>query len=218
MSNLKRRLLLGLEKQALNVITGSLSGSGTLPIPVGVVNVTLTGRGGTGGDNSYYNPGQPYIAPSGWVAGSTGQWRGVGGTAGGVTWTDPGPPYSDPLNLPAITANGQIATSGPWSTRIADSGGNPAWQLNCMSTWQSEYYIAGYYTDPGQTYSAPSSGGGVYAGGNTTATLNGVTDTWPGGSGGIASSSTQTLSSTGAGQTLTYSVASGGTLSYSYQI
>lgn len=118
---------------ALNTISGALFGSGSLSIPVGATLVTMTGQGGTGGDNSYYNPGQPYIA----------------------------------------------ATAG-------------------------------------QPYIAPSSGGGPYSGANTTATLNGVTRTWLGGYATSGTPSTQTLTSTGAGQTLTYSVGSGGHINYSY--
>lgn len=62
------------------------------------------------------------------------------------------------------------------------------------------------------TYVAPS----YTTGPSTTATLNGVTNTWAGGYGGAGSPSSQPLSSTGAGQTLTYNVGSGGYLTYSY--
>lgn len=52
---------------------------------------------------------------------------------------------------------------------------------------------------------------------NTTATLNGVTRTWTGGYGSVAGTeSQQTLTSNGLGQSLSYDVGSGGSLSYSY--
>lgn len=119
------------------VISGSLFGSGTLAIPVGVVSVTVAGAGAPGGNDYVYHPGQPYIADVAWTAGQ---------------------PY--------------IA---PWET------------------------------------------GGPYTGSSTTATLNGVTKTWLGGYYVTAPvSATYALVSTGAGQSLTYSVPAGGQLSYEY--
>lgn len=208
---LARRLFGGAE---LLTASGSLSGSGTLAIAPGAILVTLTGRGGTGGDNSWYDPGQPYIAPTA------------------------GQPYIAPY---LYWSAGSYSTSGPYSTDLGlptsnpGPGGAPSYEYQTtQGVWQSgsppsvTQHIQGYTAllnpgqpyiapHPGQPYIAPSSGGGVYSGGNTTAELNGVTRTWTGGYGGVATESTQTLDSTGAGQTLTYSIASGGTLSYTYQ-
>jgi hypothetical protein len=80
--------------------------------------------------------------------------------------------------------------------------------------------IPAYYYQYGSSWSSyqvsASVAGTDYYGTSTTATLNGVTRTWVGGLGPVAGTeSTQTLASTGAGQTLTYSVGYG--LSYSYQ-
>lgn len=209
MSSLARQLLGA--TGALTTVTGSVFGSGSLAIPAGVVLVTLTGQGGTGSDNSYYNPGQPYIAPSGYNAAVAAYYTyyvsipariisvGGGSSPGG---SDPGAPTTgtDPF----------FSTS--WSQ----------WNGSSWDLWATGYdgiYHAGtpaFYDYPGQPYIAPTSGGGIYSGSNTTATLNGVTDTWAGGYGGVATLSIQTLASTGAGQTLTYSIASGGSLNYSY--
>lgn len=210
MSSLARQLLGA--TGALTTVTGSVFGSGSLAIPSGVVLVTLAGQGGTGGDNSYYNPGQPYVEPA------VGQpyiapylyWQAQGVNTGGTFTTDPGLPYSDP---------------GPGAVTFAYDSKATSWQGGSPGAYTQ--YTQGYicYQNPGQPYIAatagqpyiaPTSGGGVYSGGNTTATLNGVTDTWTGGYGGAATSSVQTLVSTGAGQTLAYSIASGGSLNYSY--
>lgn len=212
MSHLAHRLIGGAAE--LLTVSGTLSGSGSLSVAAGAVLVTLTGRGGTGSDNSWYDPGQPYIAPSGYVAAvpASYAWSSAATASGGTNATSQGYGYNlSPPGTP--TAAGQTAG---W---LWESYSEGLWYWGSIS-WTS-YEVspgsAAYYTNPGQPYIAPSSGGGVYAGGNTTATLDGVTRTWAGGTGGVATESTQTLSSTGAGQTLTYALASGGTLSYSYQ-
>lgn len=198
MSSLARQLLGA--TGALTTVTGSVFGSGSLAIPAGVVLVTLAGQGGTGGDNSYYDPGQPYVAAS-WA----GHWVGSGSTSIPYS-TDNSTGYPSPP-----TAEGQTAAS--WSCSYVGAGVNGGFDYTCTI-----YYFDAVAdsSTPGQPYIAPSSGGGVYSGGNTTATLNSITDTWTGGYGGVATSSVQTLVSTGAGQTLTYSIASGGSLNYSY--
>lgn len=55
------------------VISGSLFGTGTLAIPVGVVSVTVTGAGAPGGSDYVYNPGQPYVAEVQYWAGAHAQ-------------------------------------------------------------------------------------------------------------------------------------------------
>lgn len=194
MSSLARQLLGA--TGTLTTVTGSVFGSGSLAIPAGVVLVTLTGQGGTGGGSSYYNPGQPYVAAS-W----TGHWEDTSRTYFSQSF-DRSTSYPSPP-----TAAGQTAA---------------AWSCSYVGGAEPYYCILFGFaavTDsstPGQPYIAPSSGGGVYSGGNTTATLNSNTGTWIGGSGGAATPSIQTLASTGAGQTMTYSIASGGSLNYSY--
>ena len=209
--------------------SGSLFGSGSLAIPSGVVLVSLTGQGGTGGSNPY-DPGQEYIAPSGtyhpevievapiapyleWtVTASRSYW-----SSGPVTGPSiPAPTYlgqtviahvaycvNDPDNMP-------FGEAGPWSIIEGD------YEVVLNPGLPGVTGVAAYWDNPGQEYIAPS--GGDYSGANTTATLNSVTNTWVGGFGGVGTSSTQTLTSTGLGQTLTYSVGAGGNLSYSYTL
>ena len=154
----------------------------------------------------YDNPGQPYIAPSGYHE---------------AVPADPGQPYI----APTASSPGQayIAPSGYHAEQlyIAPTAGQayiaPTAGQPYIAAIVGQPYIAPYYDNPGQPYIAPSSGDGIYSGPSTTAILNGVTRTWAGGVGGAAQSSIQSLTSTGGGQTLSYSVGSGGSLSYSYQ-
>lgn len=212
MSSLARQLLGA--TGALTTVTGSVFGSGSLAIPAGVVLVTLTGQGGTGGDNSYYNPGQPYVAPSGYhpyVAPTYG-WSILAET---ITYADSS---TNTSNWPVNPTSGSATFSGARDLWAYSAGPPEVFTMRTCNLVAVVLTAAvdAYYDIPGQPYIAPSSGGGVYSGGNTTATLNSVTDTWTGGYGGVATSSVQTLASTGAGQTLTYSIASGGSLNYSY--
>lgn len=195
----------------LHTVSGALFGSGSLAIPAGATLVTLTGRGGSGGNDSWYDPGQAFVAP---VAAywSGGTWS----VSSGPTWT--GQTYGFDPTLPAEFHLSGVAcgdnANGTTTTLGEEGFGGGIWY-----TYSTTYTAGGgtyHAAVPGQSYIAPSSGGGIYSGANTTATLNAVTDTWAGGSGGVGTESIQTLASTGAGQTLTYSVGSGGALSYSY--
>lgn len=189
--------------------TGNLYGAGTISIPGGVTLVTLTGAGGSGGSN--YDPGQAYIAPSG------GTWS--GGTYSVTSASGPLGPYSFNPGYAAVDSlqgtSAGASANGATRTQNEDyySSGTGWFVYGTTYTvvggTQSTYY-------PGQPYIAPS-GGNTY-GTHTTATLNSVTDTWTGGlgTGVVGTSSVQTLASTGAGQTLSYSVGSGGNLSYAY--
>lgn len=191
------------------VVNGSLSGSGSLSIPAGVTSVSLTGAGGTG--TQTYNPGQPYIAPFP-VYSTTLTWiTHDNGTV--VSYT------SSPL-YPVTTDWVQPAYSPSYFDELASVYTSP--YNNSYSLYQNMYvnWYAGYaylYTDPGQPYIAPYYT--YYYGPSTTATLNAVTDTWTGGYGVVQGpTSTQNLASNGLGQTLTYSIGTGGFLNYSYTI
>lgn len=181
--------------------TGTLSGSGTLVIPAGATLVSVTGRGGNGGDDSWYDPGQSAINPT-YVN----------------TWDE-------------FTLYNAWPSAGGYEEQVdyVGSGTGPTPSTYHVGTYfNATYAIIQVYemfqstgstmTDPGRDYIPPSSGGGPTVGPSTTATLNGTTRTWAGGygSGVQGATSTQTLTSTGAGQTLSYNVGSGGTLTYTY--
>lgn len=214
-------------------VSGSLSGSGTLAIPQGATKVVLTGRGGTGYNDYWYDPGQDYIAPSGYHAA-------VAAVAGVYAWTGSTVSIVDSGNDPfgytlAVSTYGTSMVIPPeYQVAPTDTGlytETNTFVWGSSSSWQVGYYYAtsytvtapvdyqaAYYDNPGQDYIAPSSGGGPQTGPSTTAALNGSTIYWTGGydTGGTASTSTQSLTSTGSGQSLTYAIPSGGTLSYSY--
>ena len=194
--------------RGVTLVTGTLTGSGTLSIPAGVSQVSLTGRGGDGGDSSWYDAGRPYIAPSGWVAPALLSSNGHGRTIYAET--------TDYSSWP--TCADTPGSSGPANISTSDWGNGG--RTDDFLSWDCPIYSTGYYSNPGQSYIAPSSGGGPYTGTSTTSTLNGVTRTWAGGynTGGVGTTSTQTLDSTGAGQSMTYSIPGTGALSYSYEL
>jgi hypothetical protein len=130
------------------------------------------------------------------------------GYAASSSYYSSSPAYASSDPPPTPTYTGQTYTSH-YSTLNSYTPGN---YTNYTHSWSS------YTSNAGQSYIGPSSGGGDYYGPSTTATLNGTTMTCQGGlgSGVVGSQVVQNLSSTGLGQTLTYSIGSGGSLSYSY--
>lgn len=207
------------------VVSGSLSGSGSISIPAGVTSVSLTGAGGVGsqtynpavGNPSYPSGLPPYQAAITYYA-----WTYVGAVYLSTTGS---PSYSlgnSPNNYPPYTPVGPVAAyfAGPaysWFNGVnyinysadefkADTiastvpqQGEPAYPSG-LPPYQSDYYSNN-------------------AGPNTTATLNAVTKYWFGGSGPVqGTTSTQISTSNGLGQTLTYSIGAGGFLNYSYTL
>ena len=119
-------------------VTGTLSGSsGTLAIHASQhasVIVSMTGRGGYGGDNSWYDPGRPYIAPSGYVAEVPYQ---------AAYYANPGQPY--------IAPSGYVEGyySNPGQDAIAPSGwvsGSPAYWSG--GSWNMGSYSINFTPDP----------------------------------------------------------------------
>lgn len=197
--------------KSATLVTGSLSGSGNLSIPQGAQLVSLTGRGGDGGNNYWYDPGQAYMPPlyTGWIGPTASGLNGSTGSEGAM------------IELCNSFSGGNSSGPPDYGTTSSPPGGWAASGYNWNGT---NYTFTGYTWIPfrsseGQPYIAPSSGGGAYYGTSTTATLDSTTRTWTGGydSGVQGSTSTQTLTSTGLGQTLSYSVAGSGALTYTYE-
>ena len=266
MSSLAKKLLGG---RSRTLVTGTLTGSGSLFIPVEVEFVSLTGQGGNGGNNTTYHPGQPYIAPTGNASYPSGFPAYVAAHWEEQTYF--GPSQSEITHYVDLTAF-------PWSYMTTVDGQNPhpsvtTWSIASNSfvtltdSWDignpamgdvirygnydpvthasigpeivtyvsNSPHVPPRYVDavgsssypgglppysPGQPYVAPYTTGGPYTGASTTATLNSVMVAWAGGynTGGTGTPSDQTLTSSGAGQTLTYYVGDGGSLSYSYAV
>lgn len=198
-------------------VSSTQSTDGTINIPANTTLLSVVARGGTGGDNSWYDPGQPYIAPTQAVSAISDRWDARAGVV--------------------------LKTSGAFSANVyAQSviflpypSSQPANQTEYIysSTWDGTGYpctITDYYYvqttvgraavagDPGQPYIAPSSGGGIFYGPSTTLTIGGVTTSYQGGYGDVASPVSQTFLLSGIAQNISYVVGSGGSLKYTYSV
>lgn len=195
-------------------VSSTQSTDGTINIPANTTLLSVVARGGTGGDNSWYEPGQPYIAPtperySIWRW-SSGEWF--------TTFTDsnPGYPTSDSTPSQIIIPYDQAAPSVTYT--YTQSGPNAGvWTIN-QHTWNVYLHFQGNPYDPGQPYIAPSSGGGIFYGPSTTLTIGGVTTSYQGGYGNVASPVSQTFLLSGIAQNISYVVGSGGSLKYTYSV
>ena len=209
MSAIQQMLFAG---RASITVSGALYGSGSLAIPAGVTSVSLTGQGGSGAAGSAavsaVCPIHAYYPNAGVFSGFP----------------------SSVTSSPAGLVSGNMNTSGPFPSLASmplptGSAARSRAVYNSMSTVCGVFYYfwsADYSEEWSVTYLSESPYGGSAdavsptTGPSTTATLNGVTNTWAGGYGGAGTPSSQPLSSTGAGQTLTYSVCYDGYLNYSY--
>lgn len=229
------RTLFGVPTEPINILdgygksnttyySGTLTGSGTLSIPAGCTLVTLIGHGGYGGSN--YDPGQeaanpiygqPYIAPTAvtykWdLASRVDYYDGWSATPFGGIGYPIGPTQSAPTQSYYVATVAYCGVSGSGYDLYTSRW----WAMVDQPASAGQAYVAPGYYVPGQDYVAPS-GGDIYLTA-TTATLNGTTRSWSTGLGTstIGSTSTQTIASTSAGQTLTYAIAGAGALSYGY--
>jgi hypothetical protein len=117
------------------------------------------------------------------------------------------------------TANNQILAGRVYTMFETDGGELVLYNYSGSGYIESRYYLAQAPVPavPAVPYIAPSETGGPYTGASVTATLNSVTKTWIGGYYTTPPvSATYALTSTGAGQTLSYNVPSGGQLYYEY--
>lgn len=199
MSAIQQMLFAG---RAPVTVSGTVYGSGSLAIPAGVTSVSLTGQGGSGSAATY---GYVNLTPGYMVSVSP---TTVYATTAGVL-----PEYFFYTSFPAANS---VTLTEPFTGAVA------AQELTSFGSWviiyrrySSAYDGAGYGAWV-QATGTLVNGANATTGPSTTATLNGVTNTWAGGYGGAGAPSSQPLSSTGAGQTLTYNVGSGGYLTYSY--
>ena len=197
------------------VITGAVASDNTyttsqnITIPAGTTSISLTGTGGTGTTTT--NPGQAYIAPSGWVTpvyawqtNSSTQYtvqeyynQDTGAMVGymnpppelnGAQWSPvPATPSSHPSNYTHVQTSNRTATGTAFTT-----GGTSytTYSVTMAFTQYSSYLVSGgYYTNPGQPYIAPST---TYTTGTSaTVTYASQTYTFAGGYGGPATASTQ---------------------------
>lgn len=214
------------------VVNGSLSGSGSLSIPAGVTSVSLTGAGGIGtqtynpevGSPSYPGGLPPYQAAIQYY-----NWSYVDSPTASVGTLTPGFPLivgSVPHWPPPTygTAYGTNVNINP-SYSVPYVVSTVTYYINIFN----DHYIAdvlGTYVpqqgEPGYPSGLPPYQASYYSytyGPSTTASLNSNNASWQGGYGVVVgTTSTQNLTSNGLGQTLTYSIGTGGFLNYSYTI
>jgi len=224
-------------------VSGTLTGAGTLAIPAGVWDVTLTGIGGLSGGT--YDPGQPYIEPTGYHAAVP---------AADAVWGEPWQWFSTDspsrfIQSPHLTDSPigyVISSTYPTSDEIAVHFGQPSalspstddtnWFRNWSNNYGQRYYqlvpqtvyphlaliaaahgiIPAYYDDPGQPYIEPhltNQTVGIW----TQFSMGSDVHTFYGGTPGfLPRGRTDHLYPWNTAQTIYYSVAESGSLSYSY--
>lgn len=213
----------------LDIITNTVIGSGKINIPVEVNEVTIICKGGTGGNNVWYDPGQPYLPPvleQPYVAPVYG-WQ-----------------YIDDYSF---TSNTPVTTE-VWNSYSKTKPYPPALQPTketdpldpttfvYVSWWtgtrEKPVFWSGHYSSyliseekqhieakPGQAYKPPTSGGGIFTGNFSTFSLNEINYSFPGGVGGPAMPERKVINLTNSkNRILSYNIAPGGSLVYSYKI
>jgi len=171
--------------------------SGSVSIPALVTSISFSGQGESGYDNSYWIP-----ATYQWVADAAAYQVGGGST--------------NDLNAP--TSN-SIATDNP-PTGAGQTCSNYQWIYIGRETVEPYQYLWYYYR---QDFTAAVDVAGHYAGdsyyaaGTTTSTISGTTRTCPAGGYSTATvTSFNNVALGGTGYTLSYTIAPGGYLTYSY--
>lgn len=211
------------------VVSGSLSGSGSISIPAGVTSVSLTGAGGIG--TQTYNPevGSPSY-PGGLPPYSPAVYY--------YNWTYTGSTITSSSGSPLYALGGGIPNNYPGYTPVSpvvSYNAGPSYSMyNSGSGLYDNYHSDQYKADTIGGILTPQQGEPAYPSGlppyqssyysytygpSTTASLNSNNASWQGGYGVVVgTTSTQNLTSNGLGQTLTYSIGTGGFLNYSYTI
>ena len=193
-------------------VSTTVTSSGTLSLPLNTMLLAVTATGGTGGDNSWYDPGQPYIAPTP-ERYSIWRWS-SGGWFSTFRNYDPGYPTSDstPAQL-VVPYNQSVPSTATTYSQTGPNGG--IWTIN-EHNWNVYLYFMGNPYDPGQPYIAPSSGGGPYYGATTSLTIGGVTTNYLGGLNAPATPVFQSFLLTGIAQDIPYSMGYGGSIKFTY--
>lgn len=181
--------------------TATVTSGSSVTIPAGVAVLGMSGYGAVGG--TYYDPGQAYVAPSGWVAGSPATYKWIADiytkayvlVSGPYTY-DPWPlgMCQYPIESVAInalgvpTSAGLKTTTGTYRT-MSDINGQKWWIYYIeMVSVADQPGTSGYYSNPGQAYIAPSN----YStwGANASVTVNGTAYSFSGSYGSAAQTAT----------------------------
>lgn len=206
MSSIQQMMLAG---RGQVTVTGSLTGSGSLAIPAGVTSITLTGAGG---------PGTALTNYYGWTLTWVNNPTSGGNIVGSATMYFSGP------NTPSASSSGyeyQLPpsfrfeifgtpyTPNATATRQGASSPNYNWITDDQSIGS---YLTYEWKFRSNTPATP--------GAETTASIQSKNIYFPGASTGITTPPSPTVQTftglSGAASSMSYSVPSGGSLSYSY--
>lgn len=212
-----------------SIITNTVSGTGKIIIPETVNTITITCRGGTGGNNIWYDPGQKYIAAikeQPYVS-AVYAWQYIDDysivSKNPVTvevWNNynhikPAPPVVLPTKVSDITDPTSVVYVGWWT----GTPEKPVFWSGHYSAYlviKEQPFIAAV---TGQAYKPPTSGGGLYIGASSTFILNEINYTFLGGEGGQAMPETKVIDlADSKNRILEYTIAKGGSLVYSYRV
>jgi len=194
---------------ALQSITNTVTSSGSVSIPAGATIVTLTGKGGTG--TSTYHPA---VAASGPIYGES--WPAIQYFSSATTYGAT-PIYTVITGSPPYPANPYVGNLAAWGNIFTYTSywltGSSQWANNTNRFYQPQ----GTQTIIGYTYPGSAAYWTYTTGAASTATLEGSSHTYPGGYGGQATPVGPTdYTVSGNGCTLSYTIASGGSLTYTY--
>lgn len=203
-------------------------GTGFLKIPDDVKEITITCSGGTGGNNYWYDPGQPYVqgVPEQKYIPPTYAWAfedEYSMTTAPVTNIELWESF-----VHTRPSQPEYAPTGEANPLNSDTFVYVEWWIGTMDNpvFKKGHYSS-YLVDPGQPfieaipeqpYKAPTSGGDIYSGGFSKVIINDITHVFNGGAGGIAVPETKTIIlEDKLNRTINYNIASGGSLIYNYK-
>jgi len=209
-------------------ITNTVVGSGIIDIPLDVTEITITAKGGTGGNNCWYDPGQPYVKSTleqAFVP-AVYAWKYIDDysitnskTIDPYVWNSYNHvrPYA-PVELPTKVSDPSDPSTlvyVNWWTGTQDKA----------VFWSGHYaaYLVSEETPfkeaiPEKPYIAPTSGGSVFKGNFSTVRLNDQDYTFEGGEGGPAVPEILNIDLRNCyNRILSYNISEGGSLTYSYK-
>lgn len=194
----------------------------TVVIPVSVVSLNISGRGGSGTttQDEMTDPGQPYIEPT-----YSYYWELFPSAGQVLTYSDTQPvgistssqAIPQPPSTPASATNFGSSPAVPWYYNVGpfNNGGTSVMYQIVSRVWLNSRTE----TNPGQPYIAPTYNYVYTTGQTSTVTVNGQTFNFPGGFGGTASTTNYKISLPGTSQNMVLTgFGNSAQLTYSYTL
>jgi len=207
-------------------VSNTVTGEGSFQLPDDVTEITITAKGGTGGNNCWYDPGQPYKlgTPEQVLIPAIYGWKYIDDYS--IT-TAPVINLEMWNNFSHIKSpEPSVKPSKPYDPNDRTTVVSVEWWTGTMNNpvFNKGNYVS-YLIDPGQPYKAavpdqpyipPTSGGGIFSGEYSKISVNDILYVFQGGHGGPAVAETKNLS-TSDSKIINYEIGSGGSLTYSYK-